>query len=355
MRDVKQIPGYSRYGITSGGELYNLETGKRLSTTPSARGYHQTVLVNDSGERKGVKRHRLVALAHLGEPESDELVVNHKNLIPGDDREDNLEWCTSKHNTKHWVENDGFRERVSIDVLDVSTGTVTTYATATECAQAMGLCRQTILDRVRRGSGNIWPEGKRYRMAGHNEGWSEDTTLISKDRSKQVSVKDLVTGEVTVFEKMSDTLPLFGSALSTVWQWANDPSQPVISGFYQIRQSDAKGPWREVGDLFDEFEKCSHKKIVIVTDANWENACSFESATSCARANSLMTTALNYRLKSKGSKVFLDGKRYCYYSELPEHRKESIRYEVLRKLAGRRNLRMCSTAIESYSDEIVAE
>lgn len=328
MKEIKPIPGFSRYGITSDAQLFNLKTGKQLNTSPNRRGYHYTRLIDDNGLAKGVKRHRLVALTHLAPGRPDETHVNHKDLTPGNDWKDNLEWCTPARNTEHWVENGTARTKLSLEVMDVTDGSIACYSSASECARVLNLTRTSILDRARRGNEYIWPEGKRYRISNPAEQWAIQTVKVT-GMSREVVLRDVITGFQIVLEKLSDALCFIGYKLSAVWQWASDSNQPVIPGLFQIQFVDEFKPWREVDDYIEELQLGSHLKVVITFDEDWKDPCYFESAIRCAKASGLKTTALNYRLKSKGNTVYNDRRRYCYYSDLSDVQKKTIRYEVL--------------------------
>lgn len=325
----KRIPGFSRYGITRCGTIFNLETGKQLKTTPDVRGYHQTTLVNDQGEREGVKRHRLVALTYLEKPHEivEDLVVNHKDTIPGNDWESNLEWCTQKQNVQHWSENGIKRQRIPLETLDGEDGRLVRYNTVAECSKDLGIDRHSIYVRLQRGPEHVWPEGKRYRKGHSDDPWPLVEPL-KYGRSRDVILKDLVSGISFIYEKLSDVLPFIGYKLPAVWGWANNLNQPVIPGLYQIQFFDEVKPWREVEDVFKELQDHTHAKVVFTFDSEWNNAIWYESASACAEDNGLRPTALNYRLKSQGKTVFRDSKRYCYYDDLPDVQKKTIRYEV---------------------------
>jgi len=329
MLEPKPIPGYSRYGITEDGRLFNLQSGEELRTSKNARGYHVTILVNDNGERKGVKRHRLLALAHLDLPEGDldDFVVNHKDLIPGNDTKDNLEWCTQKHNVEHWVKLDGKRRSTALETLDVADDTVTRYNSIAECSNALGLERYSIQLRLDRGPQYVWPEGFRYRI-GHSDSPWPPIEKLEYGRSREVLLKSLRTGKVFLFNKLTDTLHLTGYKLAAMWKWASDPAQPVIPGLYQIQFVDGCKPWREVEDVFLDLQDGMRNKVVFRFDEDWSNPIWYESARVCAEINGLKTTALNYRLKSRGQVVYSDGKRYCYYEDLSTDQKKTIRYEI---------------------------
>lgn len=329
MLNLKPIPGFSRYGITTDAKIFNLKTGAQLRTSSDVRGYRYTILVNDAGERKGMKRHRLVALTHLDMPDGDPemFVVNHKDHIPGNDAKDNLEWCTQKENIEHWKEGGKEKTSTPVEVLDVKTGETTHYESIGACARELGINRYSIHGRLARKSSCIWPEGKRYRVGGTVGPWPPVDNM-TVGRSRKVILKDLKSDALVIFDKLSDVLPYIGYKLPAVWKWANDYRQPVVPGLYQLQFTDKALPWREVDDVFEELQMGMQCKVVVRFDADWGAPVWYESAVACGKLNNLKPTALNYRLKSKGQTVYSDGKRYCYYSELPEDQKKTIRYEI---------------------------
>lgn len=98
----KDIPGYEGlYGATSCGRIwsYRLNGGKGAFMIPELldNGYLRIGLSKD-GKVKRYRVHRLVALAYLGEPESDDMEIDH---IDGDRLNNcvkNLRWVTHKEN-----------------------------------------------------------------------------------------------------------------------------------------------------------------------------------------------------------------------------------------------------------------
>lgn len=329
MSTVKRIPGFSRYGISETGELFNLETSEQLKTSRSQRGYHNTTLVDDDGVRKTVKRHRLVALTHLPWPDGDlkDFVVGHKDETPGNDWKDNLEWCTQKENVDNWSKYGKARKWIGLEVLDVESGEVTKYRTVAECARDLGLERYSIYIRLEKGSQYVWPEGKRYR-SDHDHGDWPEVSKLKYGRARDVMLKDLATGTTYIYEKLSDVLPYLGFKISAVWMWASDPSQPVLPGLYQLQFMDEAKAWRDVVDPFEELQRGFNRNVVFVFDRYWSNVVWYNSASDCADDLNIKTTALNYRLKSKGRTVFKDGNRYCYYDDLDVVQKKTIRYKV---------------------------
>jgi hypothetical protein len=97
---VKNIPGYSRYSITSDGKsIRNIKTGQEL-TQQCIGGYYVCKLYNDNDKRCSVRTNRMVALAFIPNPNGFR-VANHLNGEPADNRVENLEWNTHKGNSEH--------------------------------------------------------------------------------------------------------------------------------------------------------------------------------------------------------------------------------------------------------------
>lgn len=96
----KKIKGYSHYRIYKNGRIYSEFINRYITPTEDSGHYLQNTLVDDNGNRKTIKTHRLVAIAFLPNPENlpD---VNHKDFNRRNNNVENLEWCTEKYNTQY--------------------------------------------------------------------------------------------------------------------------------------------------------------------------------------------------------------------------------------------------------------
>lgn len=96
----KKIKGYSHYRIYRNGKIYSEFINRFITPTEDSGKYLQNTLVNDQGERKTIKNHRLVAMAFLPNPENlpD---INHKDFNRQNNNVDNLEWCTESYNAQY--------------------------------------------------------------------------------------------------------------------------------------------------------------------------------------------------------------------------------------------------------------
>ena len=96
----KKIKGYSHYRIYKNGRIYSEFINRYITPTEDSSHYLQNTLVDDNGNRKTIKTHRLVAIAFLPNPENlpD---VNHKDFNRRNNNVENLEWWTEKYNTQY--------------------------------------------------------------------------------------------------------------------------------------------------------------------------------------------------------------------------------------------------------------
>lgn len=96
----KKIKGYSHYRIYSNGRIYSEFINRYITPTEDSSHYLQNTLVDDNGNRKTIKTHRLVAIAFLPNPENlpD---VNHRDFNRKNNNVTNLEWCTAEYNAQY--------------------------------------------------------------------------------------------------------------------------------------------------------------------------------------------------------------------------------------------------------------
>lgn len=111
----KTIKGFENYQVSNLGNVKSLEKyylmrnkypillKERILKQVNSNGY-LSVGVHLNNKQKTIKVHRLVAIAFIPNL-FNKASVNHINGIKSDNRFENLEWCTSKENTKHAIKN----------------------------------------------------------------------------------------------------------------------------------------------------------------------------------------------------------------------------------------------------------
>ena len=104
------------------------------------KGEYRRVKLCKDGEEKQFLVHRLVAEAFVPNPNS-LTIVNHKDERPSNNRADNLEWCTYKHNSNWGTRNERISSRSanvsSVIATDIATGEETVYRSISEAAKSV--------------------------------------------------------------------------------------------------------------------------------------------------------------------------------------------------------------------------
>lgn len=128
----RDIPGFSRYQVTSDGRLKRKADGFELKIRESETSvgtYKAVNVYDDTGKRRiDYGFHRLVCLAFHGLPPTVQHTdVNHKDLVKHNNRPDNLEWSTRSENVEHSYREGNRKDARKVTMLDHQTGEHTVF------------------------------------------------------------------------------------------------------------------------------------------------------------------------------------------------------------------------------------
>lgn len=206
------VPGFERYAINRNGTLKNLATNREITWViwkgnkgkKATGGYRVTNIYNMDGKRKGVSRHRLLALAFKECPGYvDDYVVNHKDGIPGNDWLDNLEWVTYSENTKHAYDTGLHPNKLRpIIVRYWKTGEERKFRSIQDCVTELDIPFTTISSRLANANGVAYSDGLQIKR-------DDDTPWVSpNERMANVRTADdwkaicEKTGKVFLFDSV---------------------------------------------------------------------------------------------------------------------------------------------------------
>lgn len=100
----KSLENYSKYQISNAGQVKNINTKKLIKGTIS-QGYLRVRLYPDDNDKpKNFRVHRIVAELFC-DNENNYTIVNHVDCNKLNNHADNLEWVTTRQNTRHATQN----------------------------------------------------------------------------------------------------------------------------------------------------------------------------------------------------------------------------------------------------------
>ena len=313
------IPGFGQYVINKEGDVINVVTKNHISKTDVV-GYNTVALWDDYGHHKMCRLGRLLMLTFNPREDSRYLVVDHINCDKKDDRLENLEWVTGAENSKRAGKNNLMGNKLPVEVRNWDTKETVVYSSRSEAAKANGLTEAAIKYRLWCRDGRVFPERKQYRYLNEPVDWSDkedvEATIARYGRLKAVYLKDLRTGEITEFEKLSDLAKSINMPLPSLSTYLSksEQDQPVIPGLYQVKMKSDPRPWVEYHDPWIELSKYTGFSPVQVLHVDTGEKEIYESQVACARAKGLLVSTLNNRLKLRpNTTVYKDGCRYGYY------------------------------------------
>lgn len=128
------------YAVTIDGDVISIKSNKSLRSHDNGHGY-KTVCLCIDGKPKTYYVHRLVASAFVENP-NDYPEVNHIDEDRGNNRAENLEWCTSKYNKNYGRRAERFGRRRGRPVVCLETGQV--FYSCGDAGRNMGIRREDI-------------------------------------------------------------------------------------------------------------------------------------------------------------------------------------------------------------------
>lgn len=306
------IPGYKRFGISKDQEVINLETGRILKRMYTRNKYIR--LHTEFESQRTSALHRLMAQTFL-DPPSNPLKnqVNHINGNVQDNSIENLEWVTPQENDEHAGRTGLSPKCLPIEVRDAITGEIKEYPSYISYAREVGMTKDKIRYRILHGKRGVvcFPEMKQYRLKS-TETWPIEKDIASPSRAVSVDIRDLTTGEVTHYDKMSEAAKFLGYSLSGFWTRLRLIPQPIFHVRFQVKYS-KDGSWREPGDMILENSAERFVRAVqVYNPVTGENRV-FDSCTTCARKLGILPSTLQWRIKSCHEKTDGNGIIYGYY------------------------------------------
>ncbi len=158
------VNGFPLYMVSSMGRIRSLRNGRILKGGLDSDGYRTVLLYPETGKRKNVRWHRLVAEHFIPNPEN-KPQVNHKDGNKDNNQVDNLEWVTAQENVRHSHDtglSDFSFNNKPVAKIDVRTGEVLKVYPSIKATVADGYLRNNVGACCRGDYGRITHKGFRW-------------------------------------------------------------------------------------------------------------------------------------------------------------------------------------------------
>ncbi len=309
-------PIFNRYLISDNGLVWDSLKNQEAPYSLNSSEYKHVTIYDNDNKRHWVPVHKLVAETYVPRPErygvAQKLSVNHKNGIKEDNRSDNLEWCMIQENQRHAGLNGLTPKFLPIEIRLVATNEVKKFDSFVECAQYLGISKDAVSWRVKRGPEMVH-DGYQFRRSLGYVGlkWPEPV-------GKDVAVRDLQTNSTHLFSTSREVAEFTKSSEVTIWNWLRRKGQPVLNNRYQVQWLHGLVPWRNPSK--EEIELGRKRRVLPVKLVNpvTGEIRIYASGRECAKDMGLKPSNLLHRLKNTHGKIHPDGFVYSYHSHSKE-------------------------------------
>lgn len=165
------IPYFSNYVISEDGLLLRKNGNLQITASEGNLGYRTFRMVDDSGKTQNQLRHRILCYAF--KPYSanvEDLDVNHKDGVPGNDSLENLEWCTRTENMHHAYSLGLRDDNKPVQVKDINLGKVFIFSSCSSAGRMLNVTETTISNRAKT-SGFKAFNGMQFRFHPNSDPW----------------------------------------------------------------------------------------------------------------------------------------------------------------------------------------
>lgn len=147
---VRSIEHKARHRSRSGREFQVTYKGRIRKQVCNENGY-MIVMVKKNSKNRALKVHRLVAKAFIPNPDNLPF-INHRDENPGNNRAENLEWCTHVYNVRYGtaimrIRDTQLQRANAVLQLDTSGNVIGKFLSLERAADAMG-CSTQLIKRV---------------------------------------------------------------------------------------------------------------------------------------------------------------------------------------------------------------
>lgn len=293
----KFIPEFNRYMVNSEGRIFDMRK-KRFVKGRFSKGYFSYILIDDHGYKTSMFRHRAMCLAFKPDSRDKSLLqVNHKNGVKGDDRLENLEWCTGSENRLHAIYSGLTCLSKPVACFNLATEDVKVFGSLVQCCEVLGLREAEVSKAL--GSGEfIYRQGiiaLRY--------VNEEHRVVKNTNKRSVLVRNMKTGKTKEYESIIACAKDVGMSKHAVLSRIENPITNIYRDYLQIKRKNDATPWYIPNDLDQAYLESSPTKAVDVRYVETGEVVRYETQRIASNALGIAETTIHQWLFMKGQPV----------------------------------------------------
>lgn len=300
------IPGFSRYMVNSVGRIFDMKR-KRFVKGHFSKGYISFILVSDTGKKTSMYRHRAICLAFLPDDRDLNLLqVNHINGIKGDDRLENLEWCTCSENRKHAIYTGLTCVSKPVACVNIATEEIRVFGSLVNCCTELGLNEKKVSIALRSGD-FIYRIGLlqlRYIDENHRS--------VKRTNLRPVLVRNMKTNVVLEYESIAACAEALGMTKHNVFARIENPATNIYRDYLQIKRKSDNTPWYIPKDLDRAYIESSPTKAVLVRYCRTNEVVQFDTQRIASKALGIAEATIHQWLSMPGQPVLKLPKNSSY-------------------------------------------
>lgn len=255
----RPIPMFARYLINREGTIFDRRTCRYLNAH-EVKGYYRFGLVPDIGPVAALSRHRALCMAFKPYSENvDQLYVNHLNGIKGDDRLDNLEWCTPSENRIHAINSGLTAANKPVIVTNRKTGVVEEFTSIIDVARKFNI-RPNSLGNYLSGAEAV------FVFKGFDIELKYEEHKVKGNPNKcPIQAMRMDTGEVFNFPTIVEAAKETGISKHAINGRLESLKQRVYPDLWQFKRLNSNSDWYIPDDLNKALlTECWNKHVVIL-------------------------------------------------------------------------------------------
>lgn len=292
------IPGFKRYMINKIGKVFDM-VRKRFVKGCFSKGYVHFILVADTGEKKSLYRHRALCLVFLPDNRDKTLLqVNHINGVKGDDRLENLEWCTGSENRIHAIYTGLTCLSKPVVYFNLATDEIRVFGSLVQCCTELGLNEKKVSSAL--GSSEFTYRNGLVLLRYANE----EHRIVKNTNKRPVLVRDMRTGEIKEYESINACAKDLGMTKYNVLSRVDNSMTIIYRDYLQIKRKSDMTPWYIPENLDHAYIESSPTKAVLVRYTHTGEVIQFETQRIAANALGVSETTIHEWLSMIGQPVF---------------------------------------------------